>query len=235
MGRAYEVRKASMAATSAKKSALYMRASKEIYVAAKSGVPDPKENLALRAAIEKFKGQSIPKDVIERAIEKAKGKDNTAFIPGRYEGMGPGGSLIVIDTLTDNVNRAFAEVRATLNHKGGKIANVAYNFQELGVLAFAGTDVDSVTENLIMSDIDVKEVKKDEDDIIEVTVAPSDLAKARDALTELGVSKFLVNEIQMVPNDYITLEGEEAQKFKNLIDALDELEDVQAVFHNVNL
>ena len=84
MGRAYEVRKASMAATSAKKSALYMRASKEIYVAAKSGVPDPKENLALRAAIEKFKGQSIPKDVIERAIEKAKGKDNTAFIPGRY-------------------------------------------------------------------------------------------------------------------------------------------------------
>ena len=225
MGRAYEVRKASMAATSAKKSALYMRASKEIYVAAKSGVPDPKENLALRAAIEKFKGQSIPKDVIERAIEKAKGKDNTAFIPGRYEGMGPGGSLIVIDTLTDNVNRAFAEVRATLNHKGGKIANVAYNFQELGVLAFVGTDVDSVTENLI----------KDEDDIIEVTVAPSDLAKARDALTEMGVSEFLVNEIQMVPNDYITLEGEEAQKFKNLIDALDELEDVQAVFHNVNL
>ena len=149
--------------------------------------------------------------------------------------MGPGGSLIVIDTLTDNVNRAFAEVRATLNHKGGKIANVAYNFQELGVLAFVGTDVDSVTENLIMSDIDVKEVKKDEDDIIEVTVAPSDLAKARDALTEMGVSEFLVNEIQMVPNDYITLEGEEAQKFKNLIDALDELEDVQAVFHNVNL
>ena len=80
MGRAYEVRKASMAATSAKKSALYMRASKEIYVAAKSGVPDPKENLALRAAIEKFKGQSIPKDVIERAIEKAKGKDNTAQV-----------------------------------------------------------------------------------------------------------------------------------------------------------
>lgn len=235
MGRAYEVRKASMAATSAKKSALYMRASKEIYVAAKSGVPDPKENLALRAAIEKFKGQSIPKDVIERAIEKAKGKDGTALISGRYEGMGPGGSFIIIDTLTDNTNRAFAEVRATLTHKGGKIASVAFNFQELGVLDFAGNDVDAVTESLILGDIDVREVKKIDDDMIEVTVAPQDLQRARDVLHDLGVSEFPLNQIAMIPNDTVSLEGEEAQKFKNLIDALDDLEDVQAVYHNVVL
>lgn len=235
MGRAYEVRKASMAATSAKKSALYMRASKEIYVAAKSGIPDPRENLTLRAAIEKFKGQSIPKDVIERAIEKAKGKDSAAYIAGRYEGMGPGGSLIIIDTLTDNTNRAFAEVRATLTHKGGKIANVAYNFQELGVLDFTGNDVEAVTESLILEDIDVKEVKKIDDDIVEVTVAPTDLNKAREVLNGLGITDFPVNQIMMIPNDYIDLEGDEAQKFKNLIDALDDLEDVQAVYHNVNL
>lgn len=235
MGRAHEVRKASIAASSAKKSALYMRASKEVYMAAKSGSPDPKENLALRAALEKFKGQSIPKDVFERAIEKAKGKDGTAYIAGRYEGMGPGGSLIIIDTLTDNVNRAFANVRTVLTHKGGKIASVLFNFQELGILDFEGNDVDAITENLILGDIDLKEVKFIEDGIIEVSVEPRDLSRAREVLAEMNITDFITNQIMMIPNEYITLEGEEAQKFKNLIDALDELEDVQAVYHNVDL
>lgn len=235
MGRAHEVRKASIAASSAKKSALYMRASKEVYMAAKSGSPDPRENLALRAALEKFKGQSIPKDVFERAIEKAKGKDGTAYIAGRYEGMGPGGSFIIVDTLTDNVNRAYANVRTVLTHKGGKIASVSFNFEELGILDFEGNDVDSITENLILGDIDLKEVKIIDEGVIEVSVSPRELSKARDVLAEMGITDFITNQIMMIPNEYITLEGEEAQKFKNLVDALDELEDVQAVYHNVDL
>jgi transcriptional/translational regulatory protein YebC/TACO1 len=106
MGRHFEVRAAAMAATAKAKSAIYMRASKEIYAAAKSGIPDPDSNLALRAAIDKYR-KTTPKDVIERAIEKAKGGDAVSYIQGRYEFFGPGGSFIIVDTLTDNVNRAF--------------------------------------------------------------------------------------------------------------------------------
>ena len=106
MGRHFEVRAKAMAQTAAKKTALYTRASKEVYMAAKSGVPNPDSNLALRSAIDKWKGQSVPKDVIERAIKKAIGGDTENYIEGRYEAFGPGGSYIIVDSLTDNVNRA---------------------------------------------------------------------------------------------------------------------------------
>ena len=119
MGRAHEVRAKKMAATSAAKSALYMRASKEIYMAAKSGEPDPNSNLALRAVLEKYKGQGVTKDVIERAINKAKGGEVTAYEAGRYEGYGPGNVAIIVDTLTDNVRRAYDSVRMCFNKKGG--------------------------------------------------------------------------------------------------------------------
>ena len=114
MGRAHEVRAKKIAQTNAAKSALYNRASKEIYLAAKSGVPDPNENLALRSAIEKWKAQHVTRDVIDRAIDKAKSKDAAAFVAGRYEGFGPGGVAIMVDTLTDNEKRAFAAVRAAV-------------------------------------------------------------------------------------------------------------------------
>ena len=137
MGRHFEVRAAAMAATAKAKSAAYMRASKEIYAAAKSGDPNPESNLALRSAIAKYR-RDVPKDVIERAIERAKGGDATAYIEGRYEFMGPGGSNIIVDTLTDNVNRALVTVRTIVTRKGGKMASVAYNFELLGVLNFKG-------------------------------------------------------------------------------------------------
>ena len=161
MGRAHEVRAASMAATAAKRSALYMRASKEIYMAAKSGEPDPNSNLALRAVLEKYKGQGITKEVIQRAIERAKGKDGANYIAGRYEGFGPGNAMVIVDTLSDNTNRAFSEVRAIFNHKGGKIGNsgsVSFAFDKLGVLDFEGADKDAVVEALVLGDVDVKEV-----------------------------------------------------------------------------
>ena len=117
MGRAHEVRAKKMAATSAAKSALYMRASKEIYMAAKSGEPDPNSNLALRAVLEKYKGQGVTKDVIERAINKAKGGEKVAYESGRYEGYGPSNVAIIVDTLTDNVRRAYDSVRMCFNKK----------------------------------------------------------------------------------------------------------------------
>ena len=147
MGRAHEVRAKSMAATSAARSALFLRASKEIYMAAKAGEPDPQNNLALRSAIEKYRKQ-CPKDVIDRAIKKAAGGEQETYIAGRYEFYGPGNSYIIVDTLTDNVNRAVGEVRSAVTKKGGKMGTVAYNFEELGILVFKGDNRDEVEEDI---------------------------------------------------------------------------------------
>lgn len=234
MGRHFEVRAAAMAATAKAKSAIYMRASKEIYAAAKSGVPDPESNLALRSAIEKYR-KSCPRDVIERAIEKAKGGDATAYISGRYEFFGPGGSYIIVDTLTDNVNRALVSVRTIVTRKGGKMGSVAYNFDYKGILQFKGDAAlrDSVEENLILDDIDVQSVDFDDGEI-EVRLAPNDLDKAKEILKGLGVADFDVAESTMVPNEPIELTGDDLQKVKDMMAALDECEDVQNVYTNVS-
>lgn len=234
MGRHFEVRAAAMAATAKAKSAIYMRASKEIYAAAKSGVPDPESNLALRSAIEKYR-KSCPRDVIERAIEKAKGGDATAYISGRYEFFGPGGSYIIVDTLTDNVNRALVSVRTIVTRKGGKMGSVAYNFDYKGILQFKGDAAlrDSVEENLILDDIDVQSVDFDDGEI-EVRLAPNDLDKAKEILKGLGVADFDVAESTMVPNEPIELGGDDLQKVKDMMAALDECEDVQNVYTNVS-
>ncbi len=234
MGRHFQVRAAAMAATGAKKSALYMRASKEIYMAAKGGLPDPDSNLSLRSAIDKYKGLSVPKDVIERAIKKASGGDTEAYVSGRYEAFGPGQSLIIIDTLTDNVNRAYIEVRTAVTRKGGHLATVAYNFTEAGILVFKGENPEEIAETLILADVDVTDISGS-DGVIELQVAPTALNAAKTALKELGIETFDVCEITMLPNETITLEGEDRETFSHLLDVLDELQDVQNVYHNVNL
>ena len=233
MGRHFEVRAAAMAATAKAKSAIYMRASKEIYAAAKSGEPDPNSNLALRSAIEKYRKQ-CPKDVIDRAIEKAKGGDAVAYIPGRYEFMGPGGSNIVVDTLTDNVNRALVSVRTIVTRKGGKMASVAYNFNLSGVLDFKGPKEEEVEEALVLGDVDVSSVTIDDDGEIEAVVAPNDLEKAKDVLKELGVTDFDRAETTLLPNEWIEVVEEDKAKLNAMMNELDEAEDVQAVYTNVS-
>ncbi|MDY6431110.1 MAG: YebC/PmpR family DNA-binding transcriptional regulator [Bacilli bacterium] len=232
MGRHFEVRAAAMAATAKAKSAIYMRASKEIYAAAKSGEPDPNSNLALRSAIEKYRKQ-CPKDVIDRAIEKAKGGDSVAYIPGRYEFMGPGGSNIIVDTLTDNVNRALVSVRTICTRKGAKMASVAFNFELFGVLDFKGTNRDEVEENLILGDVDVQAVEQ-EGEMIEVRVTPSDLEKAKEVLKGMGITDFERAEITLIPNEWIEVDEESKKKLEAMMAELDEAEDVQAVYHNVD-
>ena len=233
MGRAHEVRAKAMAATAAARSALFMRASKEIYMAASRGVPDPDSNLALRSAIEKWKSQHVTKDVIERAIQKAKGGSAESYDEGRYEAFGPGGSLFIIDTLTDNTNRALVEVRTAVTKKGGHLGSVIFNFTETGVFDFKGENRDEVEETLILSDVDVREVTL-EDGIISVLVEPSAFAQARDVLNDMGISEFETAEITFLANDPIELEDpEDKRKFTELLDMLDELEDVQNVYHNV--
>lgn len=234
MGRAHEVRAKKMAATSAAKSALYMRASKEIYMAAKSGEPDPNANLALRAVLEKYKGQGVTKDVIERAIQKAKGGEVTAYEAGRYEGFGPGGTSLIVDTLTDNVRRAYDSVRMCFTKKGGHLGtpgSVSFNFVETGLISFAGGNVDEVTDALILADVNVDDVSQ-EDDIVVVKVEKTDLMKAKTCLNEMGITEFEECEVTMLPNESVSLSGEDARKFQDLLDLLDDNEDVQNVYHN---
>ena len=234
MGRHFEVRAASMAATAKKKSAIYMRASKEIYMAAKRGVPDPNSNLALRAAIDKYRKQ-CPKDVIDRAIKKAQGGDATNYIEGRYEAYGPAGTYLIINTLTDNSNRALVNVRTIVTKKGGHLGDVSYNFEQVGVLDFAysGSE-ESLEEILILGDVDVREISL-EDGVAEVIVDTASFAQAKEVLAENGINDYEFAEVTMKANDLVTLDGEDLQKFKDLLDLLDDCEDVQAVYHNCDL
>ena len=239
MGRAHEVRAKKIAQTNAAKSALYNRASKEIYIAAKSGVPDPNENLALRSAIEKWKAQHVTRDVIDRAIAKAKSKDADTFTPGRYEGFGPGGVAVMVDTLTDNEKRAFSAVRAAFSHHGGNVGNTgcaAFNFTYTGVISFdSDVSVEEVEEALILNEIDVQSVDKEENNI-EVTVTPESFEAAKAEIQKsFGISEFTEAEITYLPSVTVDLSEEDTEKINKLIDALDEIEDVQAVYHNANL
>ena len=233
MGRAHEVRAKAMAATAAKRSALFNRASKEIYMAAKSGEPDPSMNLALRSAIEKWRGQNVTKDVIDRAIQKAKGGSAESYSQGRYEAFGPGGSLLIVDSLTDNSNRALVEIRTTITKKGGHLGSTIFNFTETGVFEFKGDNRDAVEETLILSDVDVREVTA-EDGYVEVLVEPHAFGQARDVLADMGITEFETAEITFLANDPIELtDPEDKRKFTEMLDMLDELEDVQNVYHNV--
>jgi len=234
MGRHFEVRAAAMAATAKAKSAVYMRASKEIYAAAKSGIPDPESNLALRSAIEKYR-KVCPRDVIERAIEKAKGGDAVAYIPGRYEFFGPGGSFVIVDTLTDNVNRALVNVRTIVTRKGGKMGSVAYNFTYAAVIDVKGDDAkrDEIEEALILGDVDVQSVTV-EDGEVEIQCASSDLEKAKEVIVGLGISDFDTAEVTFIPNQYVTLSDDDLRKMRDMLTQLDECEDVQSVYHNVD-
>lgn len=233
MGRHFEVRAAAMAATAKAKSAIYMRASKEIYAAAKNGTPDPESNLALRSAIEKYR-KTCPRDVIDRAIEKAKGGSAEAYIEGRYEFFGPGGSFVIVDTLSDNVNRALTSVRTIITKKGGKMGAVIYNFEPAAIIDFKGEEekVPEYEEALILGDVDIQSVTY-EDGEIEVRAASTELEKAKDVLKSLGISDYDTAEITFIPNDYVDLNDEDLEKFKAMITSLNENEDVQNVYHNV--
>mgnify|MGYP002523235941 CR=1 FL=1 len=242
MGRAHEVRAKKIAQTNAAKSALYNRASKEIYLAAKSGVPDPKDNLALRSAIEKWKAQHVTRDVIDRAIAKAKDKDAAAFVAGRYEGFGPGGVAIMVDTLTDNEKRAFAAVRACFTHHGGKIGNsgsAAFNFQYMGVISFeSDKTVEEIEEDLIMNEVDIQAVDKDENTVV-IHVTPSGLDHAREVCVKdfnLGEDGLTECENTYIPSgDRVHISDEDKNKLEGLLEDMDAVEDVQAVYNNADL
>lgn len=215
-------------------SKVYAKFGVEIYVAAKQGDPDPELNTALKFVIDRAKQAQVPKHVIDKAIDKAKGNTDETFVEGRYEGFGPNGSMIIVDTLTSNVNRTAANVRTAYGKNGGNMGaagSVSYMFDK-GVIVFAGDDADSIFELLLEADVEVDDVEAEEGTIT-VYTAPTDLHKAILALRESGIAEFQVTELEMIPQSEVTLEGDDLATFEKLVDALESDDDVQKVYHNV--
>ena len=238
MGRHFEVRAASMAKTAAAKAKLYSRYGKEILVAAKNGVPDPDMNAALKKVIERAKANQVPADVIKRAIDKAKGGTGENYSPASYEGFGSGGAATVInDCLTDNTNRTIADLRACFNKSHAKMGvsgSVSFNYEKVGFISLKYEDEETMLESLIMAEVDLKDIETEEGQMT-ITVEPSDLNKAKEAIEAMipDVS-FDALELTMLPNEYVELEGEDLELFQRLIRLLDDVDDVQNVYHNVS-
>ncbi len=237
MGRAFEVRKNAMAKTNAAKTKIYSRFGREIYVAAKAGVPDIDMNVGLRRMVERARANQVPADVIKRAIEKAKGGSDESYSEARYEGFGPANSTIIVDCLTDNVNRTVSEVRNCFTKsrsKMGVAGSVSHLFDSVGLLVFSYDDEEKMLDALIENDCDVQELEVEEG-TMSIYVNPVDLYKAKTAVESiLPDVNFEVMENTMLPHDYVTLESDEDKEmWQRLSSMLDELDDVQNVYHNI--
>ncbi len=235
MGRAYQNRKVSMAKTSDAKAKLYSKYGREIYVCAKSGGVDPDGNLALRGLIDRAKKDQVPTHVIEKAIEKAKGSGGEDFAPARYEGFGPGGCMVIIDCLTDNPNRTFGDVRQCFTKTKCKIGTqgvVSHMFDHAAILAFENDDEDAVLDALLTADVDVTDIESDNGKVT-VFTPHADYFKAKQALIDsLGKIDFDVDEIQFLPRSVTPIGGDDLELFEKFLDMLNDLDDVQNIYHD---
>lgn len=239
MGRAFEVRKVAMAKTAGVKSKLYARFGREIYMAAKSGTSDPETNITLKRIIEKARKEQIPNDIIKRNIDKAKGGSGETFSMIRYEGFGPGNSLFIVECLSDNVNRTISEVRNCFTKTGGKLGisgSVLHQFNHTAVISVTGMNEDEVLEVLVENDIDASDIESDEG-LTTIYGNVSDFNAIRTALLSIKPDiEFETDEIMWLPIMYTTLDhDDEKETFERLVQMLDELDDVQQVFHNVSI
>ncbi len=236
MGRAYEVRKADILKTGAAKAKIYTMYAKEIYAAAKKSI-DADSNPTLKRLIEKAKKEQVPSDIIKRAIDKVSNGANETYEKLRYEGFGPVNSTVIIDALTDNVNRTVSMIRGVFSKahcKLGSSGAVSYLYDDCCVLSFKGLTEEQTIEALL-----IEEVNADielEDDAVVLYGNPQDLFKIKNAM--LSYKKDIVfdtDEITTIPKERVDLNGEDLEQFKRLIQLLDDIEDIQNVYHNVNL
>ena len=235
MGRAYQNRKESMAKTSNMKAKIYSRYSREIYVSAKSGGIEPAGNLALASLLERAKKEQVPAHVIQKALDKAAGGGGEDFAVARYEGFGPGNTMVIVDCLTDNPNRTYGEVRTCFNKAKSKIGSegtVSHSFDHSAIFVFNGDDDEAVLEALMEADVDVTDVEA-ENGKITVFAPNTEYAATRAALKEMNPDiDFDVDEIQFVPQMMTEISGEDVEMFEKFLDLLNFLDDVQNVFHN---
>ena len=237
MGRAYQNRKDSMAKTSDAKARVYSKYGREIYVVAKAGGVDPDGNLSLRGLIDRAKKDQVPTHVIDKAIDKAKGGGGEDFETARYEGFGPGGCMVIVDCLTDNPTRTFNDVRLCFtknNCKIGTQGSVSHMFDHSTILAFKGQDEEAVLEALMMADVDVTDIET-EAELVTIFAPNTDYGKAKQALADsFGELTFEVDEIQFLPQNTTLVTGEDAETLDKFLDMLNDLDDVQNVYDNVD-
>ena len=242
MGRAYQNKKLDIAKTSDAKAKVYSKYGREIYVCAKSGGVEPDGNLALRTLIDKAKKDQVPSHVIDKALEKAKGGGGEDYSTARYEGYGPGNSMVIVECLTDNPNRTFGDVRLCFTKtkcKIGTSGSVGHMFDHSAIFVFAGDDEDAVLEALMEADVDVTDVEC-EDGKTTVFAPNTEYNKAKQALIDTlgndeGEFEFEVDEIQFIPQNTSPITGDDAVMFETFLDMLTDLDDVQNVYHNAEL
>ncbi|MFC3212009.1 MULTISPECIES: YebC/PmpR family DNA-binding transcriptional regulator [Planomicrobium] len=238
MGRKWNNIKEKKASKDANTSRIYAKFGREIYVAAKQGEPDPESNQALKVVLERAKTYSVPKAIIDRAIEKAKGGSEESYDELRYEGFGPNGSMVIVDTLTNNVNRTASDVRAAFGKNGGNMGvsgSVAYMFDPTAVIGIEDQKTaDEVLEMMMEADIDVRDVIEEEDAVI-VYAEPDQFHLVQEAFKEAGITDFTVAELTMMAQNDVELPEDAQAQFEKMIDAIEDLEDVQQVYHNVDL
>lgn len=221
----------------AERSKIFQKLAKELYVAAKMGDPNPENNANLRMVIEKAKAENMPKSNIQNAIDKAKNKgDGENYEQVRYEGYGPGGIALMIDCLTDNKNRTASFVRSTLTKRGGNLGtdgSVSYLFERKGIIALDKKyDEDKLMEDVL--ELNILDFVSNEDNY-EITTSPDKFLEVKEKLNELGYNEFLVSEVTFIPNSYVSLDEETANKCMSLIETLEDIEDVQNIYHNLEM
>ena len=237
MGRAYEVRKASIQKTGAAKAKLYSMYAREIYQAAKTGGVEMTSNASLKRLVEKAKKEQVPADIIKRAIDKVNSGVDETYQSVTYELFGPGGSTLLVECLTDNLNRSVSSVRAAINKchiKMGAMGSVSYQYYHLAILSFSGMSEEEVMNALIEADLDVVDMEE-EDNKITVYLDPKDLFAVKDALLKIKDISFDIDEVAYLPQNRVTLVDEDKEIFDRLLNLLDDIEDVQNVYHNVNV
>ena len=238
MGRAYEVRKASIQKTGAAKAKLYSNYAKEIYLAAKKGTPEIESHVLLKRLVDKAKKEQVPSDIINRAIDKAKGAGGEDYEVVTYEGFGPGASTLIIRTLTDNVNRTVGMVRAAFNkiHKSLGVTNsVSYNYDYLAIVSVKDMNEEEVFNALLENGIEPVDFENEDGEIV-ITVKPTDHNKVKDVLESINPDvHYEIDEEGMYAKGKVTLEGEDLELFERLLSLLEDIDDVSDIYHNVNL
>ena len=228
---------AAKAKTGAAKGKLYGMYAKEIYQVAKNGGVTPEGNPALKRLIEKAKKEQVPNDVIKRAIDKVSSGADESYENARYELFGPGGSTLIVDCLTDNVNRTVSDIRTVVNKchvKLGAMNSVSYMYDNLCIVGFKGLSEEETMDALINNDVDITDME-DEEGTIMIYGEPTDLNKIKEAVLSVKEVTFDIDEIAMLPKDKIKLDGVDLEVFNKLVTMLDEVDDVNHVYHNVEL
>jgi YebC/PmpR family DNA-binding regulatory protein len=225
-------------ASSAKKSKLWTKLIKEITVSARIGGGEPAGNPRLRAAVDKARAQNMPNDTIERAIKKGTGElGDINYEEFTYEVFGPGGTAILVEVMTDNRNRTAGEVRNLLTRRGGNLGasgSVAWMFKKQGLILFEKNAVDENKLTDAAIELGAEDVR-DEDDVLTIVTEPKEFERIRDGLKSAGLPDPSSAEVTMVPQNTVRLQGKDAETALGLLEALEDHDDIQNVYSNLDV